>query len=119
MEQPHADSGSGVENTRWYIQLVVSCLLLVLLVYLVGWRALVDNLANASPPWLFSLWGIAIATFAVMALNLFLLLVKIGLQISYVRVMLANVLANFYSLIVPGDLMAGMAKWAVLSVATA
>jgi uncharacterized protein (TIRG00374 family) len=118
VEQPHADSGSGGKNTRWYIQLVVSCLLLVLLVSLVGWRALVDNLANASPPWLLSMWGFAIATFAVMALNLFLLLVKIDQKITYVRVLLANALANFYSLIVPGDLMAGAAKWAALSAAT-
>jgi uncharacterized membrane protein YbhN (UPF0104 family) len=91
---------------------------MALLVHLVGWRALIADLANASLPWLLFTWGLAIATFAIMAANLFLLLVKLGLKISYVRVLLANALANFYSLIVPGDLMAGLAKWAVLSVAT-
>jgi len=91
---------------------------LAFLVHFVGWQALVDALASASLPWLLSMWGFAVATFAVMALNLFLLLKKLGLKVTYGRVLLANALANFYSLLVPGDLMAGLAKWAVLSTAT-
>ena len=64
------------------------------------------------------MWCAAVATFAVMALNLFLLLNKLGPKVTYGRVLLANALANFYSLILPGDLMAGLSKWAVLSAAT-
>jgi uncharacterized membrane protein YbhN (UPF0104 family) len=116
--QQRAVPGAVSRSKRWYIQLLVSCLLLAFLVHVVGWRALLDSLANADPPWLFLTWCFAVATFAVMAANLFLLLVKIGQQISYIRVLLASALANFYSLIVPGDLMAGLAKWAALSVAT-
>ena len=116
-QQP-LDAGQGKQRTRWLLQLLVSGLLLALLVYLVGWQALVDALANASLPWLLSMWCVAVVTFAVMAFNLCLLLNKLGLKITYGRVLLANALANFYSLIVPGDLMAGLAKWAVLSAAT-
>ena len=117
-EQQPPDAGHGKKRTRQFFKLAVTALLLAFLVHLVGWQALVDALANASLPWLLSMWCAAVATFAVMAFNLFLLLNKLGLEVSYGRVLLANALANFYSLIVPGDLMAGLAKWAVLSAAT-
>jgi uncharacterized membrane protein YbhN (UPF0104 family) len=117
-DQQPSDAGHSKKRTRKILQLAVTVLLLGLLVHLVGWQALVDARANASLPWLFAMWCVAVATFAVMALNLYLLLNKLGLKITYGRVLLANALANFYSLIVPGDLMAGLSKWAVLSVAT-
>ena len=112
------NTGNRKKKLLTLFQLAVTGLLLALLVHLVGWQALVDALASANLPWLIAMWGVALVAFAVMALNLFLLLNKLGLQITYDRVLLANALANFYSLIVPGDLLAGLSKWVILSAAT-
>jgi hypothetical protein len=46
------------------------------------------------------------------------LLNKIGSSATVLRVLLANSLASFYGLVVPGDIVASFAKWKNLSIAT-
>ena len=97
---------------------IVTATLVAALVRFVGWHELLDAVRLTRTTWLVSVYGAAILTFAIMAFNLFLLSTKLGVRISYGRVLLTNAVANFYSLIVPGDVMAGLAKWAVLSAST-
>lgn len=97
---------------------IVTATLVGALVWLIGWHELLDAVRLTRTNWLVSMYGAAILTFAIMAFNLYLLSTKLGVTISYGRVLLTNALANFYSLIVPGDMMAGLAKWAVLSAST-
>ena len=61
---------------------------------------------------------IALISILVNAFLLRFLLSSIGLQVSIGRVILAKSLSTFYALILPGDLFAGVAKWADLSAAT-
>jgi uncharacterized membrane protein YbhN (UPF0104 family) len=106
---------------KWHstaLQLVFAALLLGLLVHFVGWRDLLTGLSAARWPWLVAMYGVVLVTFSVMAASLHLLLTKTGVDVSLRRVLLANALANLYALVLPGDLMAGVSKWVVLSAAT-
>ena len=100
------------------VKLVFTALLLGSLVGLVGWRELVEGLSAASGPWIAAMYGVVLITFVVMATCLHLLLTKTGVAVPLGRVLLANALANLYALVLPGDLMAGVSKWVLLSAAT-
>ncbi len=100
------------------LKLAFTAVLLGFLVHFVGWRDLLAGLSAAHWPWLLAMYGVVLVTFAVMAASLRLLLTKSGVGVSLGRVLLANALANLYALVLPGDLMAGVSKWVVLSAAT-
>ncbi|NNE07553.1 MAG: flippase-like domain-containing protein [Gemmatimonadetes bacterium] len=100
------------------LKVVLTALVVALLVRFVGWRELAGTLAAANRPWLFAMYGTTIVTFSLTALSLFLLLRKTGLGVSYGRVVYANAVSSLYGLIVPGDLLAGLSKWAILSSST-
>ncbi len=99
-------------------QLALTAGLLVFLVHVVGWRELRDGLSGARWSWLAAMYGVAAINFVAMAACLRLLLTKVGAGVSLARALLANALANLYALVLPGDLMAGVAKWVMLSAAT-
>src|SRR4030095_16747612 len=96
-------------------QLVLTAGLLAFLIHIVGWRELLNGLSSAQWPWLVAMYGAVAINFAMMAACLHQLLSKAGAKVSYSRVLFSNALANFYSLVLPGDMMAGIAKWAILS----
>jgi uncharacterized membrane protein YbhN (UPF0104 family) len=103
---------------RRIAQLVLTAGLLAFLIHMVGWRELRDGLSSARWPWLAAMYGAVAINFAMMAACLRELLAKVGTKVSYARVLFSNALANFYALVLPGDMMAGIAKWAILSAAT-
>jgi len=105
-------------HARLAFKLAVTALVLGLLVHFVGWRALVEGLSAARGPWLAAMYASVLLNFGVLGGSLHLLLAKAGLRVTLRRVLLANAVANYYSLVLPGDLLAGVSKWAVLSAAT-
>ncbi|MCC5829495.1 MAG: flippase-like domain-containing protein [Phycisphaeraceae bacterium] len=84
----------------------------------IGLDRLAEALRQVSP-WLFGLMLLLVVLIRVTeSLQMTLLLRKAGAAVPQSRVLLANLLSSFYSLVVPGDLIAGGAKWMNLSAAT-
>lgn len=100
------------------LKLAFTSVVLGLLIGFVGWRALLEALAAASGTWIAAMYGVVLVNFVVMGACLHGLLTKAGVVVSLGRVLTANALATLYALVVPGDLMAGVSKWVVLSAAT-
>ena len=100
------------------LQVAFTAVLLGLLIRVVGWRNLLEGLSAVHWPWLLANYAVVTITFLAMGVCLRLVLVKLGVEISVGRVLLANALANLYALVLPGDLMAGVSKWGVLAIAT-
>ena len=99
-------------------QLVFTAALLAFLIHIVGWRELRDALSNTQWPWLAAMYAVVAINFVMMAMCLRLQLTKAEVEVSLGRTLLANALANLYALVLPGDMMAGVAKWVMLSAAT-
>jgi uncharacterized membrane protein YbhN (UPF0104 family) len=97
---------------------VLTAGLLAFLIHMVGWRELREGLSRAQLPWLAAMYGVVAINFVMMAACLRWQLNKAGVSVSLGRVLLANALANLYALVLPGDMMAGVAKWVMLSAAT-
>lgn len=96
----------------------MTALLLALLVKLIGWNDIVLALRLADIRFLCFLYIITFIVRMLDAVQLKFLLYKLGLSITIRRIFLANSLSAFYSMVVPGDLVAGGAKWLNLSAAT-
>jgi hypothetical protein len=102
----------------WLLRVLLAILIVGLLVGAIGWADFELALSQANWHWLAPVYVTAAATILVNASLLRFLLTTGGLSIRLRRVLLAKTLGAFYSLILPGDLMAGVAKWADLSAAT-
>lgn len=102
----------------YLLRVVASCVILLAIGRFVGWRDLGAKLANTRVEWVLAMYGAALAAFVAGAAMLHVLLTRVGLRIRLARILLANSLGIFYSLLVPGDILAGVAKWADLSAAT-
>lgn len=100
------------------IKVAITILVIVLLVRFVGWRDLMTTLASANRKWLLGMYATTFVTFSLTALSLFLLLRNSGLRVSYRRVLYANAVSSLYGLVLPGDLLASLSKWAILSAST-
>jgi uncharacterized membrane protein YbhN (UPF0104 family) len=100
------------------IRILLAAVILGLLFRLVGWDELQTTFSEIRWPWMAAVYVTALISILVNASLLRFLLRSIGLQVGIGRVILAKSLSTFYALILPGDLFAGVAKWADLSAAT-
>lgn len=91
---------------------------MALLVNLVGWDKVIVMARETELPWLMALLSAVLAVRCIEAVQMRVLLAKLDLRISVFRIFLANALSALYSLVVPGDVIASVAKWADLSAAT-
>jgi uncharacterized membrane protein YbhN (UPF0104 family) len=96
----------------------LTALLLIVLIRAAGWSALEEAVSRTNGLWLLALYGTMLLGMGVHTTRLLAVLRLVGLQLRFWRVLLANALSAFYTLILPGDLLAGVAKWANLSAAT-
>jgi hypothetical protein len=102
----------------WFLRVFLAILIVGLLVRAIGWTDFEQAMSRANWRWLTAVYATAAATILVNASLLRFLLTTAGLRVRLRRVLLAKTLGAFYALILPGDLMAGVAKWANLSAAT-
>lgn len=102
----------------WVLRTLVAVSILGLLLFLIGRQDFGQALSRVSWPWLIPIYLTAAATVLVNASLLRFMLRITGLKVGLQRVVLAKTLGTFYALILPGDLVAGVAKWADLSAAT-
>lgn len=100
------------------LKLSLTVLLMAALINLAGWQALEDVVSRTKMGWLLALYGTTLLGMGVHSQRLLAVLRLVGLRLHYRRVFLASALSAFYGLILPGDLLAGVAKWANLSAAT-
>ncbi len=119
------DQGDGLTNlklSRRYaitgLRIVFTAVILYLIVNAVGGQALKQAVRHADWAWLIGMYAMTLCFIVVNSAMLKLILRKVGLQVSLRRVALANSLSTFYTLILPSDVLAGLAKWADLSAAT-
>jgi len=89
-----------------------------LLLNLVGWDKVIDAAKQTDPIWLMALFGIALVGRCIEAVQMRLLLAKLEVEITILRIFQANALSVLYSLVAPGDVVASVAKWSNLSAAT-
>lgn len=100
------------------LKLGLATTVMVLLVNWVGWNKAMEATLEAELPWLMSLCGVVLLGRGIEAIQMRVLLGKLHVRISVCRIFLANALSSFYSLVVPGDVIASAAKWSNLSAAT-
>ena len=97
---------------------VFTVLIIGLLLRAVGWHNLLDAFGYTELPWLLGMYVLLIINRVVQAAQMQLILGKVGHRLRLGRIFLANSLSVLYSFILPGDMLAGVAKWANLSAAT-
>lgn len=102
----------------WLARVFLALLIFAVLFRAIGWSGFADALSGVRWRWLAALYAAVAAAVLVNASLLRYLLTSTGLEVSLLRVFLAKALSAFYSLLLPGDLFAGVAKWADLSAAT-
>lgn len=100
------------------LKLSLSCLIIGLLLRIAGWAALETAIVETRWTWMVAVYLAAVTTILVNASLLRFLLRTVGLQVGLGRVLFAKFQSTFFSLVLPGDMFAGLAKWANLSVAT-
>lgn len=100
------------------LRVTLAVLILGLLFRVAGWDALRIAFLETRWSWMIAVYLAAIASILVNAALLRFLMKSTGLEIGIGRVLLAKAQATLVSLILPGDMFAGAAKWANLSAAT-
>jgi glycosyltransferase 2 family protein len=100
------------------LKICLTVAVLVVLIRAVGWNELSATLATAKWSWLLAMYMVTLVALWIAAAQLKLLFAKIGVRVSVGRILLASSLAALYSLVLPGEVAAGVAKWADLSAAT-
>lgn len=86
-----------------------------LLVYIIDWHVFQRLLADVRWPVLALVLAVQAVARLVEAFQLKVVISVLKRQVTLVRVFLANSLAAFYSFVLPGDLLATIPKWLVLS----
>jgi len=97
---------------------VLAIVILTLLIRAIGWQRIRPALAEIQLRWMIIMYFMTAFAMIANASMIRHLLARVSLQVTLRRVMLANALSTFYTLIVPSDVLAGLAKWADLSAAT-
>lgn len=100
------------------VRSVLTVLLLTTLVYVIGWRELLETFKSVTWWWLAPMYAATLVGLMANAALSRALFKTAGLHVTLTRVLLANTLSTFYTLILPSDALAGIAKWADLSAAT-
>jgi uncharacterized membrane protein YbhN (UPF0104 family) len=93
-------------------------LIISILLRVVSWKAILDALSSTALAWLLPMYGMMIVGRTLEAIQMQVILGKVGYRLRLGRIFMANTLSAFYSFILPGDMLAGIAKWANLSAAT-
>ncbi len=121
MENPTEPTPTDRSPARGLWRLAKIGLTIVLLgglVYAIGSAHILRALAGARLSWLAAAYASFLGVRVVEAIGLKVLLSKVGVNITATRVFLANALSALYGLVLPGDLVASLAKWKSLSTAT-
>jgi hypothetical protein len=88
------------------------------LIQRVGWANILGTLTDARLTWLAGVYIALLGVRMLEAAQMRVLLSKVGLNVTVARVFFANTLSALYSFVLPGDLVASLAKWKALSAAT-
>lgn len=106
------------KQTARVLRLAVGGLILLILYRVIGREDFAAALSRTDWRWLLPLYANAALMILLNAALLQYLLRCAGLAPGLRRVLLAKSLGSFYSLVLPGDVFGGAAKWADLSAAT-
>jgi uncharacterized membrane protein YbhN (UPF0104 family) len=91
------------------VRIVLTIVIMALLVRVIGWQSIRPALAETELQWLLLMY---LVTSCVVVCNASLtrfLLGRVQLRVTLRRVMFANALSTFYTLILPSDVLAGIA----------
>lgn len=110
--------GGNRARLSYALRFAASLTILYLLIRSAGWSGIVAELHEVRWRWIalvYVTFGVTLLLNASLQLTL---LRGLGLRITAGRVLLAKFLSSFYSLVLPGELFAGVVKWANLAAAT-
>lgn len=100
------------------LRVALTGLVIGILVKLVGWMNLLATIKETHLGWMAFMLGAMLLGRLIEAVQMHVLLRKLQAQVTILRIFLANALSSLYALMVPGGLIAGVAKWLNLSAVT-
>jgi uncharacterized membrane protein YbhN (UPF0104 family) len=106
------------KQSAFVIRSILTIVILTLLIRAIGWQRIRPALAETQLRWVIVMYFMTLCALIANASMIRFLLAQVRLHVTLRRVMLANALSTFYTLILPSDVLAGLAKWADLSAAT-
>lgn len=99
------------------IKLIGTALLIALLYWSVEWRRVIEALADIRWGWIAAAFVAVIARNVVDALELRVVLSRIGIRLGLMRIFFNNALGNLYALILPGAVLSKGVKFGTLAAA--
>jgi len=104
-----------VRRAKFCLRLIFTATIMLALVYAIGWSSIINAILEVNIYLLLLAWLLALVGRYVESAQMSRIMRQATMPISTTKVFLANSLSTFYGLILPGDLIAGIAKWANLS----
>lgn len=104
-----------VAAAKMALRVAATLLTVGLVLVFVDGRSVLSDLRGAGPGWLLIMYASMFSARGVDAWRLAWIMRSAGSPVGAFRAFLANSLSAFYSMVVPGDIVASAAKWANLS----
>lgn len=117
MSQATAQKSTTAKYAVGALKLALTVLVVALLYWAVEWRRVIEALAGIRWSWISLALLIVLARNAVDALEMHVVLAKIGLRVGMLRIFLNNALGNLYALVLPGAVLAKGVKFGGLAAA--
>lgn len=105
------------KSSKLIIRILITLVLITILTYTIGAKNIFNSLIHVKITPLAIAWAFGIFIHYLEASQMKRLMQESGMEISTGRAFLAGSLSALYGLIIPGDILAGAAKWANLSAA--
>jgi len=105
------------KGVKLSIRVLITLVLFIVLIYTIGIGNVIDALIHVKFPPLLVAWAFGLFSHYLEASQMKRLMKEADMEISTLRAFLAGSLSALYGLIIPGDSLASVAKWADLSAA--
>ena len=100
---------------KYLLRLVITSFIIILLINSIGISSIFDSIKQVNMVYLLIAWVIALFVRFLESTQMKRLMKEAAMDIPAYRTFLAGSLSALYGMILPGDLLAGVAKWANLS----
>jgi len=105
------------KSVKLIIRVLITLVLITILIYTIGIKNIIDSLFHVKLIPVIFVWAFGLLSHYLEASQMKRLMKEAGMNISIRRAFLAGSLSALYGLIIPGDVLASVAKWANLSAA--
>ena len=102
----------------FFLKVSFSILIICILLKVLSLEKILIAIIKADIVWVLAMYGMVLFSRFVEAIQMQVILRKVGSRLRAKRIFMANTLSVLYTFILPGDMLASIAKWANLSAAT-